>query len=153
MDPTIPGPHNPWIPQSLAQEKWELGGEKKKNPSGRWDEAAGPGSTTLAPGGMEFPFPTLGFGVGAKPVLPAQHGAFPFSHSAPSRGEAMGSWEGDYPKQMIKIQGKSFGKVALAQGMPGREVLPFHHFGNFSPSFFLCYQSPFIPPGCLRCPS
>lgn len=118
-----------------AQENQELG---KKNPSGRRDGAAGPGSTMLALGGMEFPFPTLGFGVGAKPVLPVQHGAFPFSHSAPSKDEAMESWEGDYPKQMIKIEGRSFENVTLAQGMPGREVLPFHHFGIFFPSFFLC---------------
>lgn len=82
-----------------AQEKWK---RKKKNPSGRWDGAAGPGSTMLALGGMEFLFPTLGFGAGAKPVLPARHGAFPFSHSAPSKDEAMESWEGDYPRQLIK---------------------------------------------------
>lgn len=58
---------------------------EKKNPSGLWDGAAGPGSTMLALGGMEFLFPTLGFGAGAKPVLPAWHGAFPFPTLLPAR--------------------------------------------------------------------
>lgn len=46
-------------------------GTGKKNPSGPQNGAAGPGSTTLALPGMEFPVPTLRFGVGAKALSTA----------------------------------------------------------------------------------
>lgn len=88
----------------------------------------------LALPGMEFPFPTLGFGVGTKPVLPAQHRAFPFSHlPARMRPGKLGRRLSQRADKIgsKKIEGRSFGKVTLAQGMPGREVLPFHHVGIF----------------------
>lgn len=75
----------PEIQLFQAQEKRELG--EKKNPSGHQDGAAGPGSSTLALRGMEFPFPHWDLGPGLNQCC--QHsmdGALPSSHSASQQG-------------------------------------------------------------------
>lgn len=74
----------------------------------------------------------------------------PFPTLPPSRDEAMGSWEEDYPRQLIKIsgqnRGKKFWKGDLGSGNAwvGCGAFPIT-LGFFFPSFFLCYETPFIP--------
>lgn len=92
-----------------------------------------------------FPYWDLGLGLNQC----SQYSMEPLPFPTPSKDEAMERWEGDYPKQMIKIEGGSFGNVTLAQGMPGREVLPFPHFGIFFHSFSFAVKAS----SSLHCPS
>lgn len=68
----------------------------------------------------------------------------------PSRDEAMGSWEGDYAGQLIKIsretRGKKFWKGDLGSGNAwvGCGAFPIA-LGFFLHLFFLFYDTPFIP--------
>lgn len=94
-------------------------------------------------------FPHWDLGLGLNQCSQHSMEPFPFPTLPPSKDEAMESWEGDYPRQLIKTEGGSFGKVALAQKMPGREVLPFHHFGIFFHHFSFAVKAP----SSLHCPS
>lgn len=106
-----------------AQEKWKLGGKKK----------------ILQDLRMELPFPPLGFGAGAKPVLPARSlSLFPLCLPARMRPRKAGDYPGQLRKISSKNRGKTFWKGDFGSGnaWEGGAALPslwdcfFHRFSS-----------------------
>lgn len=80
-----------------------------------------------------FPHRDLGLGLNQC----SQHimELFPFPTLPPSKDEAMESWEGDYPRELIEIssknRGRKFWKGDLGSGNAWEESAVIHHFGIF----------------------